>query len=87
MLALLVFTFLTMILGIVTFCKILKRQNRKNCRVIFFFTFAFLTLVLIMLYCMTAFESGILDTGCFTSGIEISPSWAYALTSIMYLWN
>ena len=41
---------------------------------IFFFSFAFLTLVLIMLYCLTAFESGVLDTGCFTSGIELSPA-------------
>ena len=60
---------------------------RKNCRVIFFFSFAFITLILIIAYCMTAFENGTLDTGCFTSGIELSPSSAYALTSTMYLWN
>ena len=36
---------------------------------------------------MTAFESGELDRRCFTSGIEIAPSWAYSLTSVFYLWN
>ena len=59
----------------------------KNCRVIFFLSFAFITLILIMTYCLTGFESGTLDTGCFTSGIELSPSSAYSLTSTMYLWN
>ena len=77
---------LTLIFGIYTFCKVLKRSKRRPCGVLLFYSMAFLTLALIILYCLTAFEKGYLDMHCFTSGIQISPGWSFAMTSIVYLW-
>ena len=87
MLALFIVSFFTMTLGIFSLCKISRRKKHLNIRVILFFLCAYTTLLAIMLYCLTAFESGSLDQGCFTTGIQIAPSWSYILTSTMYLWN
>ena len=67
MVAIFILSFFILILGIVTLCKIIRRKKRMHWRVILFFTCAFCTLIVVMLYCLTAKESGDLDTRCFTT--------------------
>ena len=72
----------------VTWYKIFKRsRGRQSCLKNAFYIAALFTLGAELAYCFTAFESGILDTQCFTMTVQTIPAWGFSLTSVIYLGN
>ena len=88
MFALLIIALAVIALGVYTFIRVLMRRRKTRkipWKIILFYVSAIMTLVSLCMYCLTAFETLSFGHQCWL-GLQITPSWMFSLTSIIYLW-